>query len=884
MSIETEDIPLPSAPVKITLGAKPKYKCRILRRPHWYINNVGGLYNTNIPDQQIPLKSSHLDAKIHNSSVKILYSQIYTNKETSPLEIVYKFPIDSYFSVTGVHLKLDDKEIEAVILEKEEAKEKYDDVVASGNTAAKINYDENIPEILELAIGQLQAKKSLKVTVEMVCKCDITMLGFYSFIFPLNFIPRYASSSSAKAPKTGGKYIQGKFSADIDLEASSEIENLCVSHSSITIEKDPSGKKVSLKLPESGATQARDIVVSYSTEEIRKPQITLHQSDKHPDEVVAHITCIPRISDEPNLSEDDEEEKKEEAKEPAVVTKIENTDDPDIASGEFIFILDRSGSMRAHDRLTLAKDALKLFIKSLPDDSIFNIIGFGTKLDIMHKKGSIKYSKDSVNEALLKIELMGSDLGGTALIDPLEFVFRTPVDLKYPRNIFVLTDGAIRDTDPVMKIVKENNHSARVHSFGIGNGASKYLVKELSKVGLGTCQLIADQDSKIKGKVIQALNQASKPALTDIKVDWGENNAALNFQTPRAPVFGFIYEEEILDCYAVFSKSELMEGDVNISFYNTFDQDMSIFTLRLDPSTIIDDGVNDFVFKLAAKENMNHLERLIIHDLTSQDDSIGDKSVEEIILYNSLKYSVLSKKTAFFGKIKNKDKSGEEMKTIEIPITRMVNKIPSNMIRKGMKRGPPDMCLMAMPMMACAKGAAKRCKGKPAKMLKKSKKESKVHKDEQRTRRARDKVEELDDALGEELDACLEDEDDDSEEEVKLCAPPATVPKSDSKPSPSLKSYEIVIQYQEPEGYFTKLPDAYSSPSLSEVPSEVEALAKDADDIQKIWITILALVLLEKKFKKGKQEWVMIAKKARKFLKKNMTEVPDIEGFFCHFE
>ena len=43
----------------------------------------------------------------------------------------------------------------------------------------------------------------------------------------------------------------------------------------------------------------------------------------------------------------------------------------------------------------------------------------------------------------------------------------------------------------------------------------------------------------------------------------------------------------------------------------------------------------------------------------------------------SVKYSVLSDKTAFFGKIKNKTKSAEEMKTIEIPIKSLQPNIPS---------------------------------------------------------------------------------------------------------------------------------------------------------------------------------------------------------------
>lgn len=69
-----------------------------------------------------------------------------------------------------MHIKLDDKEIDAVIMEKEEAKIQYDDAVAAGHTAAKINYDENIPEVIELSIGAIQPDKKIKIDVFMVAK------------------------------------------------------------------------------------------------------------------------------------------------------------------------------------------------------------------------------------------------------------------------------------------------------------------------------------------------------------------------------------------------------------------------------------------------------------------------------------------------------------------------------------------------------------------------------------------------------------------------------------------------------------------------------------------------------------------------------------------
>lgn len=61
----------------------------------------------------------------------------------------------------------------------------------------------------------------------------------------------------------------------------------------------------------------------------------------------------------------------------------------DAAKGEYIFLLDRSGSMGG-SRINKAKEALILFLKSLPDDCYFNVISFGSNYEYLFDK-SKKY-------------------------------------------------------------------------------------------------------------------------------------------------------------------------------------------------------------------------------------------------------------------------------------------------------------------------------------------------------------------------------------------------------------------------------------------------------------------------------------------------------------
>ena len=68
---------------------------------------------------------------------------------------------------------------------------------------------------------------------------------------------------------------------------------------------------------------------------------------------------------------------------------------------------------------------------------------------------------------------MQADLGGTDIYNPLHKILTEKVIDSYPRQIFLLTDGQVIDTERVLEMVASNCKYSRVHSIGIGNGCSE---------------------------------------------------------------------------------------------------------------------------------------------------------------------------------------------------------------------------------------------------------------------------------------------------------------------------------------------------------------------------------------------------------------------------
>jgi hypothetical protein len=82
------------------------------------------------------------------------------------------------------------------------------------------------------------------------------------------------------------------------------------------------------------------------------------------------------------------------------LTFVPNIKLPPIPDQEYLFVIDRSGSMSG-SRITVAKRALSMLLRFLPNEGTkFNIISFGSHHEALWESGSLVYSDSSLRTAV----------------------------------------------------------------------------------------------------------------------------------------------------------------------------------------------------------------------------------------------------------------------------------------------------------------------------------------------------------------------------------------------------------------------------------------------------------------------------------------------------
>ncbi|XP_016376405.1 von Willebrand factor A domain-containing protein 5B1-like [Sinocyclocheilus rhinocerous] len=178
--------------------------------------------------------------------------------------------------------------------------------------------------------------------------------------------------------------------------------------------------------------------------------------------------------------------------------------------GEYIFFIDRSGSMSGANinRVKVRMLVLLCYTNSGPHSQC--LLTFD---DILI------YSAESLALACEHMKKIRADMGGTNILAPLNWILRQPMQRGHPRLLFLLTDGAVSNTGKVIELLRSHARFTRCYTFGIGQGACRRLVLGLAAVSRGTAEFLAEGE-RLQPKMIKSLKKSMTSVLTDISIEW----------------------------------------------------------------------------------------------------------------------------------------------------------------------------------------------------------------------------------------------------------------------------------------------------------------------------------------------------------------------------
>ena len=606
-----------------------------------------GLYSN---DEILPLFSTDIYADINDKFAKVKLTHIYYNPYDDYLDTCFKFPKGLYQVFDGIEAEIDGKKIKGLIGLRKNVRIKYVTEVAKGSTVIKT--EELCPasskvknDILITQIGNIPPKKEIKITFSFLQTLDVSSNKKFKFILPLVLTPRYVPVKktfnllknliyNGKDKKNmdelnsmlqsgniryirSGDNLQYYYNLNVHVYSESRIEKIDtkVINQSFLFKKKSSHEINIFLDPSELHIPNQDFVLEYEIveEDLKIPRLLIEEHPKYKKDYCFYYTFNPSKQIK-NIEKE-----------------IANPFNEDM-KGNFIFLIDRSGSMYGN-RINMAKQSLIYFLKSLNENgSKFNIISFGNEYYSLFDNNKL-VNNENINEALRLVMNFEADMGGTEIKNALDYIYENLLERNLSNRIFVMTDGAVWDIESclnsVNEIFQDPNFDTRFFSLGIGNGCSESLIRGIAQEGGGECELVKNTED-IADKIIYLLESSMSFCLCDLKCELKNNSDKILMKSSISRMIN-----SNVEIYALIDDLSLLQNNTIICSFSFKDKSYN-FEKEIDLKKAL---ISDTLHKI-------FLQNIIEEEI---DDNLA------------VKYQILSSGTAFYCLVQENNLTDEEL-------------------------------------------------------------------------------------------------------------------------------------------------------------------------------------------------------------------------------
>ncbi|MBZ5505962.1 MAG: VWA domain-containing protein [Acidobacteriia bacterium] len=459
----------------------------------------------------VPLKHTGIKTEISGFVARTEVTQEFENVLPDAVEAVYVFPLPHSSAVDGMTMTVGEREIRAVIKERDEARKIYEQARNTGHTAALLEQER--PNIFTQSVTNIppSGKVQIKLTVIELLKYEA---GVYEFAFPLVVGPRYIPGTPASAgdhgtmpntdqvpdasrispPVAGVHTADGHAGHNVSMEVNlvagvpvGDVES--TSHKIFADRTGPDSYHITLA--DGAVLPDKDFILKYQVSGTGVNDAVLAHSDKSG----GYFTLILQPPNRP----------------------VEKT----LVPRQLIFVVDTSGSMWGFP-LDMAKKTIQRALDNLRKDETFNLITFSGDTRILFPE-PVPATPENI-AAAQKVLAGAYGSGGTEMMKAIRTALGDdagadkPMEADPIRVVCFMTDGYVgNDADIIAEIKKHSD--ARVFSFGIGTSVNRFLLTKMAEEGHGDVEFVT-APGEAQAAADRFYERVHSPVLTNISIDW----------------------------------------------------------------------------------------------------------------------------------------------------------------------------------------------------------------------------------------------------------------------------------------------------------------------------------------------------------------------------
>jgi Ca-activated chloride channel family protein len=455
---------------------------------------------TNTPEaSSLPLEHTDVVAHVNGPLASVSVTQRFGNSFSKPVELAYIFPLPHEAAIVDYELRIGQRVIRAEVKELEEARRTYSEARDKGQRAGLL--EQRRPNLFSIELANVQPGETILATVRYQERLRYDD-GFYSFIFPMGITPKYHHDPAEAAKVDAPIATSGSTIGTVDI-------SLTVDAGGLTDDQQSPSHKVEITRIDERRFGARllgdvipnkDFVLRYrvSDSAIRTAACA---SISEGGATVLITALPPRMSDEFEPS-----------------------------PREFIFVIDRSGSMQGQPLLQ-ARNALRSCLRSMGSQDTFNIQAFDNHIE-WFSKSSIPVRQNEVERADRWLESINAR-GGTEILGAIDSALKLTFDPERQRYIVFLTDGAVSADEKALSRIHSQIGRARLFTFGVGPSVNRSLLTRMAEIGHGTAEFL-QLNEDIEEAIIRFQDRVAYPVLQDLTVKW-EGVAVWDIYPARLP-------------------------------------------------------------------------------------------------------------------------------------------------------------------------------------------------------------------------------------------------------------------------------------------------------------------------------------------------------------